>query len=316
MDTMEIIAGPQAAAVAVLLAGVAGFCLVAGLVWPLLVRRSDGRARHAQMGARHRLSASGTLGAGAKLALRRLRLPVFAGGVGARRRLAMAGFRGTQAFSIFLVCRMLAAGGAVMTLCALAVMGTGGDIETGVVASAVGLAGALALLPDLALAHLIERRRTLLSQALPDALDLLLICMQSGLPIELALQRVGLEMRASAPAMADELELTLAELGHLPCRHAAYERMAERTGVPAMRALALNLAQAERYGAPIARTLDVAARENREQRLARAERLAASLGAKMAVVVVLFFLPALILILIGPVLIGPGLSGTVFATFN
>jgi tight adherence protein C len=313
MEKAAIISGSGVSALAVLLAALAGFCFVLWLLFPLLMRCGRGRTRHVHAGAHHGI---GALGGASKRALHRLHLPVFAGGVEARRRLAMAGYRGAPAFSLFLIARLSAIASASIGLLSWVALGAGGRFEVGSAAIAVGLAIGVALLPDLVLTHWIERRRSALREALPDALDLMLICLQSGLPIELALQRVGAEMRTCAPAMAEELELTMAELGHLPCRQSAYERMAERTGLPAMRALALNLAQAERYGASIARTLDVTAREYREQRIARAEQLAASLGAKMAVVVVLFFLPALILILIGPVLIGPGLSGDVLVTLN
>jgi tight adherence protein C len=146
----------------------------------------------------------------------------------------------------------------------------------------------------------IQKRQHVMQLAFPDSLDLLVICVESGLSIEAAFVRVADEMAETAPIMSEEIGLTAAELAFLSERRQAYENFAERTGLPAVKSLCTTLGQAERYGTSIAVGLRVLSQENRESRLAAAEKKAASLPAKLTVPMILFFLPVLFLVIAGP----------------
>jgi tight adherence protein C len=155
-------------------------------------------------------------------------------------------------------------------------------------------------LPSILLNNTIQKRQHVMQLAFPDSLDLLVICVESGLSIEAAFVRVADEMAETAPIMSEEIGLTAAELAFLSERRQAYENFAERTGLPAVKSLCTTLGQAERYGTSIAVGLRVLSQENRESRLAAAEKKAASLPAKLTVPMILFFLPVLFLVIAGP----------------
>jgi len=158
----------------------------------------------------------------------------------------------------------------------------------------------LAYMPSLLLANAIQKRQKILSRAFPDALDLMVICVESGQSIEATFQRVTEELVSSAPALAEEIALTSAELAFLGDRRTAYTNLAERTGLPSVKSLCTSLIQSERYGTPLSVALRVLAQENRESRMAAAEKKAAALPAKLTVPMILFFLPVLFMIIIGP----------------
>lgn len=155
-------------------------------------------------------------------------------------------------------------------------------------------------LPRLLLSNAVTKRRIAMQKAFPDALDLMVICVEAGVAVEAAFNRVTEEMIGSAPEIAEEFGLVAAELAFLPDRRTAFENLAERTGMPAMRSLSTTLLQSEKYGTPVALGLRVLAQENREARMAAAEKKAASLPAQLTVPMVLFFLPVLFAVIAGP----------------
>ena len=138
-------------------------------------------------------------------------------------------------------------------------------------------------LPDMFVSNQIQRRQTSIMQAFPDALDLLLICVESGMSIEAAFTRVAAEIGTQSIELAEEFGLTTAELSYLPDRRVAFENLAKRCGHPGVKAISAALNQAEKYGTPLGQALRVTAQENREMRMQEAERKAAALPAKLTV---------------------------------
>jgi tight adherence protein C len=132
---------------------------------------------------------------------------------------------------------------------------------------------------------------------------MLLICVESGMSIELALGRVGQEIGPASIELAEEMALCTAELSYLPERRMAYENLARRTDHPGVRSVAMALVQAERYGTPLGSALRVMAKENRELRITEAEKKAAALPAKLTVPMIVFFLPVLFGVIMGPAII-------------
>ncbi len=154
--------------------------------------------------------------------------------------------------------------------------------------------------PNLYLKNQIQRRQLQIKRAFPDALDLMLICVESGMSVEAAFRKVSEEIGSQSVALAEELTLTTAELSYLPDRRQAYENLAQRTGIEGVRAVCLALQQAERYGTPLGATLRVLAQENRDMRMAEAEKKAAGLPPKLTVPMIVFFLPVLFVVILGP----------------
>jgi tight adherence protein C len=155
-------------------------------------------------------------------------------------------------------------------------------------------------LPDLWVTNIMTRRQQSIMRAFPDALDLMLICVESGMSIESAFTKVAAEIGTQSSELAEELALTTAELSYLPERRQAFDNLAKRCGHQGVRAVATALNQAEKYGTPLGQALRVTATENREMRMQEAERKAASLPAKLTVPMILFFLPCLFVVIIGP----------------
>lgn len=164
-----------------------------------------------------------------------------------------------------------------------------------VIAMAIG-----AYLPSMLLTNAIQKRQAVLRRSFPDAVDLLVICVDAGLSMESALTRVVEEMTASAPALAEELGLCAAELAFLSDRRLAWENLSDRTGLDEIRTLSTTLIQSEKYGTPISQGLKVLAQENRDSRMSIAEKKAAALPAKLTVPMIVFFLPVLFMVIIGP----------------
>jgi tight adherence protein C len=154
--------------------------------------------------------------------------------------------------------------------------------------------------PNLFLKNKIKRRQLSIKRAFPDALDLLLICVESGMSIEAAFRKVSEEVGTQSIPLAEEFTLTTAELSYLPDRRQAYENLALRTGLEGVKAVCLALQQAERYGTPLATTLRVLAQENRDMRMSEAEKKAAGLPPKLTVPMIVFFLPVLFVVILGP----------------
>jgi tight adherence protein C len=155
-------------------------------------------------------------------------------------------------------------------------------------------------LPDLWVTNTMTRRQQSIMRAFPDALDLMLICVESGMSIESSFTKVAAEIGTQSAELAEELALTTAELSYLPDRRQAFDNLAKRCGHQGVRAVAVALNQAEKYGTPMGQALRVTATENREMRMSEAERKAAALPAKLTVPMILFFLPCLFVVIIGP----------------
>ena len=157
--------------------------------------------------------------------------------------------------------------------------------------------------PNLYLKNRIDKRRTSIMQAFPDALDLLLICVEAGMSIEAAIAKVSQEMGPSSIDLAEELSLLSAELSYLPDRRMAYENLSKRTNHPGVKSVATAMTQAETYGTPLATALRVMAKENRDLRMSAAEKKASALPAKLTVPMILFFLPVLFIVILGPAIL-------------
>src|SRR5512143_1168415 len=168
----------------------------------------------------------------------------------------------------------------------------------------VGLCIAAAYLglqaPMLFLKNAISKRQLSIRRAFPDALDLLLICIESGMSIETAFRKVAQEIVGQSIALSEEFTLTTAELSYLQDRKVAYENLAKRTGLEGVKSVCLALQQAERYGTPLGHSLRVMAQENRDMRMNEAEKKAAALPPKLTVPMILFFLPVLFVVILGP----------------
>jgi len=157
-----------------------------------------------------------------------------------------------------------------------------------------------AYLPDIYVKNAADKRQAVLQKSLPDALDLMVICTESGLNLDSALLRTAREMRMASSELADELELTSIELGFLTNRREALDNFGKRTGLKSVQALVSTLSQAEKYGTPLASSLKVLASEMRDTRLMKAEEKAAKLPATLTVPMVIFIMPSLFIVLIGP----------------
>ncbi len=149
----------------------------------------------------------------------------------------------------------------------------------------------------------VQRRQQSIKAGFPDALDMLLICVQSGMSIEAAFGKVAGEIGVQSIELAEEMSLTTAELSYLSERRQAYENLGKRTGLPGIKQVGTALIQAERYGTPVGQALRVMAKENRDARMSEAEKKAASLPPKLTVPMIIFFLPVLFVVIIGPALI-------------
>ena len=158
-------------------------------------------------------------------------------------------------------------------------------------------------LPNMFVQNQISRRQQSIKAGFPDSLDMLLICVQSGMSIEAAFGKVSQEIGSQSIELAEELSLTTAELSYLGERRQAFENLAKRTGLPGVKGVATALIQAERYGTPVSQALRVMAKENRDARMMEAEKKAASLPPKLTVPMIVFFLPVLFVVILGPALI-------------
>ena len=167
-------------------------------------------------------------------------------------------------------------------------------------ATALGATLLGAYLPDIVVHNAAQKRRNAIRKSLPDALDLMVICTEAGLSLDATLLRVADEMQKTAPELSDEFSLTGLELGFLPDRRTAMQNLAKRTDLTVLRGMVGTLLQAERYGTPLAQSLRVLSAESREERAMKAEEKAARLPALMTVPMIIFILPPLFVVLIGP----------------
>jgi len=218
-------------------------------------------------------------------------------------QLAQAGWRSRDALAIYLGIRLatpfIGAVGSFVLLWTLAPDATGMQKLLGMVVAVLVCGFA----PVFGLKRAIKRRQNNLRKQLPDGLDLLVICTESGLSLDAAFSRVARELGFSAPHLADEIGLTSVELGFLPNRRQALQNLAKRTELPAIRGVVNTLVQTERYGTPLAHSLRVLSAEFRDERMLKAEEKAAKLPAILTVPMILFILPVLFVVLIGPAII-------------
>jgi tight adherence protein C len=154
--------------------------------------------------------------------------------------------------------------------------------------------------PDIFLKNKITKRSNLIRKGLPDALDLLVICAEAGLTVDAAFNRVARELGKAYPELGDEFTLTAIELGFLSERRQAFENLAMRVKLDALKGVVTTMVQTEKYGTPLASALRVLSAEFRNERMMRAEEKAARLPAIMTVPLILFILPVLFVVILGP----------------
>jgi tight adherence protein C len=219
----------------------------------------------------------------------------------AREKLVQAGYRGQAPYIAFLFFRMVTP--ITLFLLALFYVFVVIDLDQSVTIK-IGICLAAAYggmqVPYMFLKNRIAKRQLSIKRAFPDALDLLLICCESGMSIETAFKRVSEEIGSQSVPLAEELTLTTAELSYLPDRKLAYDNLGKRTDIDGVKSVCMALQQAERYGTPLAQTLRVMAQENRDLRMTEAEKKAAALPPKLTVPMILFFLPVLFVVILGP----------------
>ncbi|GGE33221.1 type II secretion system protein [Agaricicola taiwanensis] len=218
-----------------------------------------------------------------------------------REQLAMAGYRGQAPLVAFTFFRfaipILVFSTALIYLFVIVKLDQPPLIVLGI---AIGAAFVGVKLPDLYIKNVVQKRQLSIRRAFPDALDLLLICVESGMSIEAALRRVSDEIGEQSPALAEELIITTAEMSYLQDRRLAYENLGKRTGLETVRSVVAALIQAEKFGTPIGQAMRVLAQESRDMRMADAEKKAAGLPPKLTVPMVLFFLPVIFIVILGP----------------
>ena len=264
-------------------------------------RREELRAKHhASLNAKRgtlRIAPSSLM----KSTLDRLKLSNMLESEDTKDKLAQAGYRGQAPLIAFMFFRFVMPGlvFVIMLFYLFVVTHFHYAVMMKVTAS---FAGALVgyYLPDLFISNVTARRQQSIMRAFPDALDLMLICVESGMSIESAFGKVSAEIGTQSVELAEELGLTTAELSYLPDRSQAFDNLARRCGHGGVKSVAIALNQAEKYGTPMGQALRVAAQENREQRMQNAEQKAAALPAKLTVPMIIFFLPCLFVVILGP----------------
>ena len=219
----------------------------------------------------------------------------------ARDKLTQAGYRGQAPYITFLFFRMVTPLlffiAAILYVFLISHMQQSMPIKVGI---CIGAAWLGLQAPMLFLKNAISKRQLSIKRAFPDALDLLLICVESGMSIEAAFRKVSVEVGSQSVPLAEEFTLTTAELSYLQDRKTAYENLAKRTGIEGVKSVCLALQQSEKYGTPLGQSLRVMAQENRDMRMNEAEKKAAALPPKLTVPMILFFLPVLFVVILGP----------------
>jgi len=234
----------------------------------------------------------------------RFNLTKWVGQEEARLKLIQAGYRGQAPYVTYLFFRMVTPVAcflfALLYLFVILKLDQPLMVKIGacIAAAYVGMQ-----LPLMLLKNKIQRRQLSIKRAFPDTLDLLLICVESGMSIEAAFRKVSDEIGTQSVALAEELTLTTAELSYLPDRRQAYENLAKRIDLDGVKSVCMALQQAERYGTPLAQTLRVMSQENRDMRMSEAEKKAAALPPKLTVPMILFFLPVLFIVILTPAII-------------
>src|SRR5215469_5338353 len=262
-------------------------------------RREELRAKHhaALSGKRLRVEPSTLM----KSTLDKFKLTTMLESEDSREKLARAGYRGQAPLIAFMFFRFVMPGIVFLVTLFYLFLVTHFHWSTMMKISAA-FAGALIgyYLPDLFISNATARRQQSIMRAFPDALDLMLICVEAGMSIESAFAKVSSEIGTQSAELAEELGLTTAELSYLPDRAQAFDNLAKRCGHSGVKAVAIALNQAEKYGTPMGQALRVTSQENREMRMQEAEQKAASLPAKLTVPMIIFFLPCLFVVIMGP----------------
>lgn len=301
--------GPETVIVA--MAGLSA-CVTILSIWFALLHRDPGARRALVLARRREDLRAGLLAARprrkpakpinlARRVVERLRLIKSEQAAKVSLALARAGLRSRDALVVYLFVKValpfLFGGVGVFLLYGLDVYALAPMAKLGTAAGLV-LLGAYA--PDLYVRNATIKRQDRLRKALPDGLDLMIICAESGLTLDATLARVSTELARAQPELADEFGLTGVELGLLPDRRQALLNLAQRTGLPGVRAVVNTLIQAERYGTPLAQSLRVMSAESRRERILKAEEKAARLPALLTVPMIVFILPPLFVVLLGP----------------
>ena len=305
---------------AAILVAVAVFATILTLAQPLLAGDQLGKRMKNVASERERIRAREreklNASANAKKSLRvepkaymkrvvdRFNLTQWLGTDKAKAQMAMAGYRGVGAETGFLFFRLVTpllftVFGAFYIFVVLH-LGYSTSIKIGMV---FGCAYFGIKAPELFIRNKVKKRQSSIGRAFPDAMDLLLICVESGMSIEQAFRKVGQEIGLQSIPLAEELTLTTAELSYLPERRTAYEHFAKRVGIDSVKQIVTVLIQAERYGTPLGQALRVLGAESREMRLLKAEQKAASLPPKLTVPMIVFFLPVLFAVILTPAVI-------------
>ena len=221
-----------------------------------------------------------------------------------RMKLARAGYHSTEAMAIYLLLRLglpIVAGFVAFFLLFVAeafALEPMMKILAMIIAVLAGMGS-----PDVFLKNMSQRPADVLRKAMPDALDLMVICAEAGLSLDSSLDRVSREMAPPFPQLAEQIGLTSVELGFLPNRAQALQNLAERVPVPGVLGLTNTLIQTEKYGTPLAQALRVLSGEMRTERIMAAETKAAKLPATLTVPMILFILPPLFVVLLGPAIL-------------
>lgn len=307
---------PDPEQLSAMMAGIAVFSAVVAVSWPYIfrdtlaerMRRVDGERERIRKRERERLNAEK-----AKVSLRpepkrffkaivyRFNLSRQGENGEIVRRLNMAGYRGHAAVTTFLAVRLIAPFVIFSAALLYLVVIIRPDAPLPMVVAMAAAGGSLGYFaPAIYIRNKITKRQQAIRRSWPDALDLLLITVESGMGIESAFRKVGEEVGAQSPEIAEEILLTTAELSYLQDRRQAYENLGLRTGVEGVRAVVTSLIQAEKYGTPLGQALRVMAQENRDMRMSEAEKKAAALPPKLTVPMILFFLPVLFAVIVTP----------------
>ena len=222
----------------------------------------------------------------------------------ARKLLVSAGFRSRDAIVVFtffkLVAPLVFLAGAALYVYGINPIDKGPMVDLAAVMAAALLGSKL---PETVVKNMRKKRLESIRKALPDSLDMLVICAEAGLASDAALKRVVAETRRNASALSEELNQTALELCFMPERRQALENLTERAPLPSVNAFVSTMIQAEKYGTPLARAFKVLSQEQRTERMLRAEEKAGRLPATMTVPMMLFILPALFIVLIGPAIL-------------
>jgi tight adherence protein C len=234
----------------------------------------------------------------------RFKLSDWLGEESARSMLVQAGYRGQSPYVVFLFFRMVAPItmllGSAFYVFVLLQLDYAWTVNVGICLAATYLG---VYLPNLFIKNKITRRQSSINRAFPDALDLMLICVESGMSLEATFKRVSEEIGTQSIELAEEMTLSTAELSYLPDRRVTFENLAKRVPLDGVKSLCLALQQSERFGTPLAQTLRVIAQENRDQRMTAAEKKAAALPPQLTVPMIVFFLPVLFVVILGPAVI-------------